>query len=252
VIGVGGFTAMSATGCGGSNVSANVMAHELGHLLFRLPDLYHVVGGTGEVWARRRWVVGCWELMAAAAWGCGTGAPTLDYRFNTFGAWARATVGWVDPDIVDTQRDSTYHLHPLDRGGTVLRVPIRTDEYLLLEYREVMPGDRRLPANGVLIYHIAEALPRFPSPISGSYRVSLVEADDNSSLFRTELEGGNRGTGGDAFGISRYSYRSGEHSRAMAVDGSPLPFDITEIAIDAARRQASVRISPSTGILPDD
>jgi len=58
------------------------MAHELGHLWFGLPDLYHLVGGPGEVWEQRRWVVGCWELMAAAAWGCGTGAPTLDYRFK--------------------------------------------------------------------------------------------------------------------------------------------------------------------------
>ena len=67
---VGGFTLMSATGCGGSNVAAHIMAHELGHLLFRLPDLYHNLGGAGEVWATRRWIVGCWDLMAASAWGC--------------------------------------------------------------------------------------------------------------------------------------------------------------------------------------
>ena len=96
IIEVAGYTLMSATGCGGPNVGAHVLAHELGHVFLGLPDLYHVVGGDGEVWAMRRWLSGCWELMAAGAWGCGTGAPTLDYRFNTFGAWARAAMGWVD------------------------------------------------------------------------------------------------------------------------------------------------------------
>ena len=112
---MGGYTLMSATACGGSNVTAHVLAHELGHLFLGLPDLYHPVGGPGEVWEQRRWVVGCWELMASGAWGCGTGAPTLDYRFNTFGAWTRATVGWVLPTMVDITRDSTYDLYALDQ-----------------------------------------------------------------------------------------------------------------------------------------
>ncbi len=242
VIEIGAFTAMSATGCGGQTVAAHILSHELGHLFLGLPDLYHQLGGVGEVWATRRWVVGCWELMAAAAWGCTPGPPGTDYKFNTLGAWTRMMVGWATPHIVDIAKDSTYDLFPMGRGGTVLRVPITTTEYLLLDYRESTVGDIRLPANGVLIHHIADTRPLHPS--SGAYRVSLIEADDDSLLLRTELQGGNRGQAGDAFGISRTTFRNGEHSRAKAVDGSPLPFAISEISISTAMHRARVRIAP--------
>ena len=192
----------------------------------------------------RRWVSGCWELMAAGAWGCGTGAPTLDYRFNTLGAWTRAVLGWATPIVADMNTAATYELSPLGRGGTVLRVPIKPDEYLLIEYREGAPGDTKLPANGVLIYHVAESLPQFPPTLQSPYRVSLIEADDDSSLFRTEVQGGNRGTPGDVFGITRTTFRSGEHSRAKAVDGVPFFFEITDITIDAAAHRARVRVAP--------
>jgi len=244
VIEVGGYTLMSATGCGGRNVGAHVLAHELGHLLFGLPDIYHQLGGVGEVWATRRWIAGCWELMAAGAWGCGTGAPTLDYRFNTFGAWPRVVLGWANPVNVDPTRDLTYDLHPTGRGGTVLRVPIKTDEeYLLIEYRENAPGDGKIPANGVLIFHVAQSLPLFPPDLQSPYRMSLIEADDDSAMFRTELQGGNRGTAGDVFGQTRTSFLAG-HSRAKAIDGTPLPFQITEISVDASAHRARLRISP--------
>jgi M6 family metalloprotease-like protein len=245
VIEVQGFTVMSVTGCGGRNVGAHVLAHELGHLFFSLPDNYHQLGGAGEVWATRRWVAGCWELMAAGAWGCGTGAPTLDYRFNTLGAWPRTILGWSTPVLVNPEVDQTYELRPLGRGGTVLRVPITSDhEYLLIEYREAQPGDEKIPGNGVVMFHVSETLPIFPQTLTSPYRMSLIEADDDSAMFRTELQGGNRGTAGDAFGITRTSFRPGEHSRARAVDGSPLPFQITEITVDAAGRRATLRISP--------
>ena len=244
LIEIAGYTWLSATGCGGPNVGAHTLAHELGHLFLGLPDLYHAVGGAGEVWATRRWVSGCWELMAAGGWGCGTGAPTLDYRFNTFAAWTRSFLGWATPILVNTTSPATYELNPLGRGGTVLRVPIKSDEYLLLEYREGAPGDSRLPANGVLMFHVAESLPQFPSSLQSPYRVSLIEADDDSSMFKTELQGGNRGTPGDAFGITRTTFRMGEHSRAKAVDGIPFFFEITDIAIDAAAHKARVRIAP--------
>src|SRR3970282_2097015 len=71
VIEVGGYILMSATGCGGQNVGAHVLAHELGHLFFGLPDIYHPVGGQGEVWATRRWGGGCFELIAAGSSGGG-------------------------------------------------------------------------------------------------------------------------------------------------------------------------------------
>lgn len=247
VIEVGGYTLLSAIGCGGRTVGAHVLAHELGHLFFGLPDVYHPIGGPvgSEVFQHRRWVAGCWELMAAGSWGCGTGAPTLDYRFNTLGPWPRTVLGWANPQQVDPTRDMTYDLHPMGRGGTVLRVPIKSDdEYLLIEYREAGPGDGKIPANGVLMFHVSQNLPYFPPTLQSPYRMSLIEADDDSAMFKTELQGGNRGTASDVFGPTRTTFRSGQHSRAKAVDGTPLPFQITEISVDGAAHRARVRISP--------
>jgi M6 family metalloprotease-like protein len=249
VIEVGGYTLLSAIGCGGQTVGAHVLAHELGHLFFGLPDIYHAVGGpTGsEVFQQRRWVAGCWELMAGGSWGCGTGAPTLDYKFNTFGPWPRTVLGWAVPQQVDPTRDMTYDLHPMGRGGTVLRVPIRSDdEYLLIEYREGAPGDGKIPASGVLMFHVAQNLPFFPPTLQSPYRMSLIEADDDSAMFKTELQGGNRGTASDVFGPTRNLFRAGSHSRAKAVDGTPFPFQVTEISVDASAHRARVRISPVT------
>ena len=245
IIEIAGFTVVPATGCGGPNVAAHILAHEIGHLFLGLPDMYHYVGGTGEVWEQRRWVLGCWELMSAGTWGCGTGAPDLDYRFNTLGAWSRTAIGWATPIIADVNTATTFELDPPGRGGTVLRIPIKPDEYLLVEYREGAPGDARLPASGVLIFHVAESQPWVPSTLRAPYRVSLIEADDDSSMFRTEIQGGNRGEPGDAFGITRNSFRPGEHSRARAADGTPFRFEITGITIDAAAHKASVRVAPA-------
>jgi M6 family metalloprotease-like protein len=249
VIEIGAYTLLSATGCGGQTVGAHVLAHELGHLFFGLPDIYHAVGGTSgsQIWEQRRWVAGCWELMAAGAWGCGTGAPTLDYRFNTLGAWPRSVLGWVAPVNVDPTQDRSYELEAMSRteAGTVLRVPIRSDdEYLLIEYRESMAGDGKIPGNGVVMFHVAQNLPAFPPNLQSPYRMSLIEADDDSSMFKSEQQGGNRGTAGDAFGLTRNSFRPGQHSRARAVDGTPFPFQITEISVDASAHRARVRISP--------
>jgi M6 family metalloprotease-like protein len=242
---VGGATLMSATGCSPAFASGHIMAHELGHLFLGLPDLYHAIGGPGEVWATRRWVSGCWELMAAGSWGCGTGPPTFDHRINTLGAWPRARLAWANPVLVVPTRDMTYELHPMGRGGTVLRVPISADEYLLIEYRERTSfTDQKLPADGVLITHVVENIPQFPPTLTSPYRVSLIEADDDSTLFRTELQGGSRGESEDAFGIGGSRLTPMLHSRARAADGTPFPFEITGVTINAAAHRASLRIAP--------
>ncbi len=139
-----------------------------------------------------------------------------------------------------------YTLNAMGRGGTVLRVPISSDdEYLLIEYREQQGGDGKVPGNGVLMYHVAQNLPLYPANLQSPYRMSLIEADDDSAMFRTELQGGNRGTASDAFGLTRNSFRAGQHSRARAIDGTPFTFAITEITIEAGAHRARLRIGPS-------
>jgi len=155
-------------------------------------------------------------------------------------------VGWSDPVVVTTSKDSVYTLRPPADGGTVLRIPVTDSEYFLLEYRERAGIDQTPPSNGVLIYHVDERLPRIPQDITSRlYRVRLMEADDGDDLIRTEVEGGDRGSAADAFGITSKTFATGSHSGARTTAGVPLPFVITEITIDAANHRATVRIKPS-------
>jgi len=246
-IAVRGYILMSAVACDGHSVPANTLAHELGHLLFQLPDLYHAVGTSTQSWLVRRWVVGCWELMAAGSgWGCGSGTPHFgSTEMAAFGPYSRALIGWSTPTIIPNDRDSTYTLHPLGFGGTVLRIPINSAEFLFVEYREPGSVDVLPPAAGVLVYHIATNLPLFP-PVTGprQYKVSLIEADDDGALLRTEPEGGNRGVAGDAFGVSRSELVPGSHSEANAIDGTPFPFALRDIVVDRASHTARIRLVP--------
>lgn len=244
-IAVRAYTIMSATDCTTDQIGYAIMGHELGHLLLGLPDLYHPISGAPPLWAGRRWVVGCWDLMAGGSWGCGQGAPPRHVTASSFGAWARTETGWSVPIEVDPLRDTTYELRPVGRGGTVLRIPVTPDEYLLVEYREPSATDVTLPSNGVLIYRVRPALSQFPPPSAPrEYRVMLVEADADSTLRKVESEGGNRGETADAFGGARSSFSPGTHPEANASDGTPLPFQITEIILDPVNHRARLRISP--------
>jgi M6 family metalloprotease-like protein len=240
LIRVGGYTIVPLMECGGARMSTATLAHELGHLLFGLPDLYRIPSGpstgTSEPWASRLWMIGCWDLMAAGSgWGCGSGTPPFDGRLATFGAWSRVTLGWAAAKVVPIDRDSTYELLPPGRGGTVLRVPITSQQNLLIEYREPGRGDERLPAGGVLIYKVP-----------GLFGVTLIEADDDSALTRTERDGGNRGAADDAFGRTVSMFRSGSHSQAVGFNGTPLPVIISDITVDPINHRARVRVAPAS------
>jgi immune inhibitor A len=194
------YVIQSAVDCAGAGVQPiNAIAHELGHLL-GLPDLYHGVGGI--LAEQRRWVVGCWSLMAAGGWGCGTSDPALARRPTGFGAWERYRLGWMSSfESVSATPLTGILISPALAGGRVVEVPLGGPERLLIEYRRRIGFDQGLPAEGVLIYRINDSIPFRPcADCAPLYRVSLVEADGNAALLKTQLEGGNRGEAGDAFG----------------------------------------------------
>src|SRR6185436_6226423 len=101
--------------------------------------------------------------------------PGNGLKLSIPGAWARVRVGWVDPVLVSTTKDSVYLLRPPADGGTVLRVPVADSEYFLVEYRERAGIDQMPPANGVLIYHVDERLTMIPrDTASRLYRIRLM------------------------------------------------------------------------------
>jgi M6 family metalloprotease-like protein len=189
----------SAVNCDGTPQSIATIAHETGHA-FGLGDYYDASEGLLPV--QRRWVLGCWSLMAAGAWGCGDG--------GTFGKtvspphmspYEKEYLGWLTPVVAEPGWRREYVLPPVQQSGRALMVPLLGGyEYLLLEYRTNTGFDSALPAGGVLVYHVDNI--RQPPPGCGScriYRVGLVEADGDSALVKRADEGGNRGVAGDVF-----------------------------------------------------
>ncbi|HYR11894.1 MAG TPA: M6 family metalloprotease domain-containing protein [Longimicrobium sp.] len=188
----------SVVDCDGEPQSIGTIAHETGHA-FGLPDFYDPTGGLLP--GQRRWVLGCWTLMAAGSWGCGDGARLgkVDTPSH-MGAYEKQQLGWIDEAVAGVG-SSTFTLPPVQASGKSLRIPLRgAEEYLLLEYRPNTGFDRELPVGGVLMYHVDLSRPVLPcATCPREYRVGLVEADGNGALVRTASEGGNRGEAGDVF-----------------------------------------------------
>ncbi len=192
----------SIVSCSGTGLApVTTVAHELGHLL-GLPDLYHPVDGLLP--EARRWVEGCWSLMAAGSWGCGpVDQPRPDWRRPThMGAWEKWRLGWLDQvDQIGATELTEYTLPAVQTSGRILELPLGDAERLLIEYRDRIGFDIELPSAGVLAHRVNDTIAWRPCaeclPI---YQVMLLEADGDSALVETHPQGGDRGAPGDAYG----------------------------------------------------
>ncbi len=230
----------SVVDCAGAQVqTATTIAHELGHVL-GLPDLYDRSQGLLE--EERRWVVGCWSLMAAGSgWGCGTGRAVGWVRPTHMTPWEKIRLGWMGQvREVGNVLGQTLTLRPVQSSEEVLKIPLQrgvnpdSAEYLLVEYRARQGFDRDLPAAGVLVYHIdPKVTGNMPcATCPQRYRVALLEADGNDGLRRTALQGGNRGEAGDAWGLQGAGrITNTTYPSTLLTAGGPSPVTIYQISL---------------------
>ncbi len=184
---------LSCTGGGLSEIG--VFTHELGHA-FGLPDLYDTYADNGKHSG-----AGNWDLMGTGSWGCDSHSPE---RPCHLGAWSKAVLGWVDvvPLAPDTNLGALT-IPPVQESGTVFRVDggDGSGEYFLLENRQRANFDLKLPAPGLLIWHIDPSVvaARWPvNTINGFSRMGvwLRQAD---GLNQLGVPGGGRGDPNDPF-----------------------------------------------------
>ena len=157
-----------------------VCAHELGHLVFGFPDLYDT-DSSGEG-------VGNWCLMGGGSWNNHGDTPAHP------SAWCKANQGWATVDnrtgtanvsIADVKDSHTiYRMWKNGTGG---------NEYFLVENRQKNRFDAHLPAEGLLIWHIDEAIAT--NSDENHPKVALMQADGKRDLEK----GNNRGDGGDVY-----------------------------------------------------
>ncbi len=128
------------------------ICHEYGHIL-GLPDLYDTeffrTPGAGP--EEDSAGVGAWCLMGwgASGWN-GNDGP------NSFCAWSRAQLGWVEVEEVTAPQEE-LRLGEVGKAGELYKIPMGYKEYFLLEHRTRSGSyyDRHLPGEGLLIWHIA-------------------------------------------------------------------------------------------------
>jgi len=254
---VSDYVVQGATDCGGIEAQkATTVAHELGHVL-GLPDLYDRSRGTEP--EHRHWVVGCWSLMAAGAWGCGSENRDVWLRPTHMGAWEKDWLGWLsEVEEVGPALIQEFTLTPVMSGERVLKIPLEngapadSNEYLLIEYRTQEGFDVDIPASGVLIYHVDPTMPnnQLLRHEPNWYKVALLEADGNGTLQRNFAGGGNRGEPGDAWGVSgsgELSYSTTPSTRLNSGAASPVTiYEITVVDGEAHITLSTARVTDAS------
>jgi M6 family metalloprotease-like protein len=221
----------SASSPPGQIATIGIMAHEVGHLGFGLPDLYDTDGSSEGI--------GSWSLMASGSWNYlsrhGDSPSLLD-------AWSRSFLGWVTPTPV-TSIPSRQSIPAAATDGSVFQflagsALTRTGEYFLLENRQKTSYDAALPGSGLLIWHIdeaksnnnAECIPGGTPACSSTvhYKVALIQADGLFDLERAQ----DRGDGSDPFpgsgGKSSLTDSTSPSSRLW--DGTASTVAVTDIS----------------------
>ena len=247
---------VSASSCDGTpETRVAVVAHELGHRLGQ-PDIYHVVepGLEGVLPERRRWVLGCFDIMAGGAWGCGPVTDRRPFGPTQFSPWTLQRLGWIDLETVGAVRYTTFTLPPVRTSHRVLEVPLDAAgrESFLIEYRLAAGFDVDLPASGVLIYRHDRDTPFKPDPAgTRHYQIEVLEADADSALVRTHLEGGDRGVATDVFatGGAGAALSNTTIPSTRRANGALTPVTIHSITVENGNAVLVVSTAETPGVI---
>ena len=166
-----------------------VFCHEFGHNL-GLPDLYDTDNSNGDSEG-----IGNWCLMASGAYMGNSNRPA------GFSAWCKEDLGWETPQLLTLGQTGNYTLNPASTNRNEffrINTPL-SNEYFLIENRQLVGRDTDLPGHGLAIWHINTTKTNsFGNRVNGDETlkgVDLEEADGNNDLDNEV----NRGDGGDLF-----------------------------------------------------
>ncbi len=187
-----------------TDMTIGVIAHEMGHGFWNLPDLYdrnNRSNGIGE-----------FDLMASGSWN-----GTLGSSPAWPSAWTRIQMGFAAPTLVKHSEIGSSIPQPYNApaANTILKLTSPSlhdsNEYYLLENRGTASGhyDSSIPGNGLFIWHIDENMKTsskqndYPCPSnpqsscsdSYHYLVALMQADGAHGLEGLY----NRGDYGDPY-----------------------------------------------------
>ncbi len=192
------------------DATVGIIAHELGHSAFALPDLYNTQGATGGI--------GIFGLMGGGSWAQ---SSLSEYPGDTpthFSAWSKIHNGWITPQLAQAGTTHTLSETTSDTYN-IIKIPISSTEYYLLENRNNSGYDKGFFAlegnfnGGMALWRINEAkLSTYylssneVNADTSNKGVDLVEAANN--VIDTQQSNGNEANLFYAPNVSSYSYQS--------------------------------------------
>jgi M6 family metalloprotease-like protein len=175
-------------------------AHEMGHSLLGLPDLYDTTYHNAGL--------GMFSPMADGIWGALAGEEDGTTPVN-FDAWSRQYLGWSTPVTHPADGTMSFPLPLSLRSSSVMLDPVVGSEYFLAENRTPSGWDlgmrneiymRTLPPGGLLILHVDNSIGTPANNdinryVAGSHQgVMAEEANivDNCSMLNSLCDGSAR------------------------------------------------------------
>lgn len=135
------------------DATIGIIAHELGHAAFKLPDLYNTSNTAAGI--------GYFGLMGGGSWAQKSAFEEAGNTPVHMCAWSKQEVGFITPTTIDTTTDVTINAVESAQPD-VYKVPISSREYFLVENRQDSGYDRGLRildgsfVGGLAIWHIDE------------------------------------------------------------------------------------------------
>lgn len=211
-----------------------VVAHELGHLVFQWEDFYDPNGGDdGVQWSG----TGRWDLMAGGSWNGDLG----DRPAHPIGLH-KTQHGWVRETTVTASGRVVLPPFAAD-GGAVAKVVAPAygpGQFLLLENRQRVGFDNRLPGDGLLVWRVDLA-----RDMNAPFRPAcqLVQADGRQDLENSANL--NQGDGGDPFpGTERRTTVGDTGLVSTSFPGGPRSgVSLSGITVDPATGAVTVEIA---------
>ncbi|WP_420590374.1 M6 family metalloprotease domain-containing protein [Bacterioplanoides sp.] len=168
-----------------------IICHELGHLLFDLPDLYDRYG--------KSMGIGRWGLMGLGGWNSASGTAGNSPAHML--GWSKEQAGFISLGQVKEGMNNIT-MRAVTDGPDVLEVNLdgyRHGQRILLEHRRQHNYDLGLPGEGVLVTRIDDWVGYGPlgnqNDDVSRQLVNVEEADGGSDLDQNR----NRGDANDVF-----------------------------------------------------
>lgn len=202
-----------------------VFAHELGHLLLGLPDLYdtdYSSAGTGR-----------WDLMAGGSWNNGGNSPAHPT------AWCKVKSGWIMPTTIFNAKQNVT-IQPYAHNPQVYKLPIHnaaSKEYFLVSNRQQAGFDSHLPGEGMIIEHVDDNMSN--NTDENHYLVDIEQCDGQFHLNKNA----NRGDTNDPFPCATNSeFKDSTSPNSNAYSGAGSQVTVENIQRSGDNITAEIRV----------